>query len=109
MEYNTVWGDDTLITPARNRSGYKEDYEPPEPSNKTTAFESPKAPIFPPKIQKMELAITTSLSDKSKWISEKEFTDWVESISVVENKELRSKMSKAFFMHLASIFSSGLR
>lgn len=71
-------------------------------SNSTT-------PVFPPKFENIELAITTSLSDKSKWISEKEFTDWIESISIVENKELRSKMSKAFFMHLASIFSSGLR
>ena len=95
------------------RSGYSPDYEPPDPkpkcSNKTVPFSPLKGTAFGSKPIKVELAITTSLSDKSKMLSESDVVEWIESISQAPTPELRAKMSKAFFLHLSHIGLSGLK
>lgn len=78
-------------------------------SNKTTPFSPLKGPVFGSKPIKVELAITTSLSDKSKMLSESDVVEWIEAISQAPTPELRTKMSKAFFLHLSHIGLSGLK
>ena len=54
---------------------------------------------------KLDLAICNGLTDPMRTISDSEFVEWVESIASVEKEELRKKMSRALFLHIANIFS----
>lgn len=68
----------------------------PFPTNKTDFWSHPK---------KLDLAICNGLTDTMRTISDSEFVEWVENIASVEKEDLRKKMSRALFMHIASIFS----